>query len=150
MTNRIILSLSGVLLSTTLFAFPCFYTLAKSNCWVDYDVTVNVYDTKNNQLLKTVVVPKGKAFVREAFVCEAGQTLNYTATFTPKIWENEIGAVYNAQHYWALPVELTAKTKAWEVSVCYPDAFAEVPFPPQASGNCKCDFASIPVIPPQP
>jgi len=140
--------LGAVLFSTKIFAFPCFFTLVKDSCWTDYDVTVTVHDVINEQTILTVTVPKGKSWVREAFTCQPNQKLKYTAIFSPAIWENSEGKVYNAQHYWALPETITAAQKAWDIPVCYPEAFAEVPFPPKASGNCKCDLNSIPPIPP--
>ena len=140
--------ISCALFSSKLLAFSCFYTLVKDSCWTDYTVTVVVTNVDTNKKLVTVTVPKGQSWARQAFSCEPNEKLNYTATFEPTIWENGKGALYKAQHYWALPDEPTAKQKAWDIPVCYPSAFAEVPFPPAAGGNCKCDFKSVPPIPP--
>lgn len=145
--NRNVVSWCCLFFSTPLMAFPCFFTLAKDSCWIDYDVTVVVTDADTSQQVLSINVPKGKSWTRQAFTCQTNQKLLYTATFEPTIWDNGKDAVYSAQHYWALPSAPTSKEKAWEIPVCYPAAFAAVPFPPNVSGNCQCDFDSIPAIP---
>jgi hypothetical protein len=139
--------LCSTLLSTQSMAFPCFFTLVKDSCWTDYTVTVNVTDVDTNQTIISVSVPEGQTWVRQPFTCQPSQKIVYTATFEPAIWENSEGVIYKAKRYWALPSTITPKQKAWEVPVCFPAAFAEVPFPPKVIGNCKCDFSSVPAIP---
>ena len=146
MITRKLFFVSALIVSNQSLAFPCFFTLAKDNCWINYDVTVLVIDVQSQQQILSVTIPKGKAWVREPFVCQPNQKLDYTATFSPIIWEGSEGVIYKAQHYWMLPAAPTAIQKAWEIPVCYPSAFSEVPYPPTASGHCKCDFTSIPAI----
>lgn len=138
--------LLAMLLSSSIWAFPCFFTLAKDNCWINYDVTVVVVDSKSQQPILSVNIPKGKSWVREPFVCQPGQELEYSATFSPVIWEKSEGTVYKALHYWVLPDAPMAQQKAWDIPVCYPSAFSEVPYPPTATGHCRCDFSNIPPI----
>ncbi|MGC1182370.1 hypothetical protein [Legionella sp.] len=145
----LMLTLSG-LFANPLWAITCYYTLAKDNCWIKYNVTVQVVDTSTDEVLTTVTVPAGKSWARVTFPCKTnGQKLIYKAQFTPPIWESEKGHVYTAKNYWSLPKVVNPGDSAWNVSVCYPSDFSEVPYPPEATGNCKCDFSSIPEIPPK-
>lgn len=134
---------------TQSFAFPCYFTLVKDSCWTNYEVTVQVIDTDTQRQILTATIPKGKSWLRQPFSCQPAQKINYTATFKPVIWEHEADKVYSAKRYWMLPDAIRPDQSAWEVSVCFPAAFSTVPYPPDASGNCVCDFASIPAIPPE-
>jgi len=130
-------------------AFPCFLTVVKDRCWAEYNVSVTVYNTKDDASLMTVVVPKGKSWMRKSFVCEHAQKLRFAASFTPNIWETDKGVVFAAKSYWTLPETIPLKDTAWEIPICYPDAFPGVPFPPRATGRCGCDFSVVTPIPPQ-
>jgi len=98
----ITLSLS-LMSSSSLWAFTCYYTLAKDSCWTNYNVSVDVMDAVTDTVLTTVVVPSGKNWTRQAFDCQPGQKLMYKAIFSPIIWESEKGKVYPAKDYWSLP-----------------------------------------------
>ncbi|WP_419420900.1 hypothetical protein ACNVED_06270 [Legionella sp. D16C41] len=150
MKKRIFFGLGGLIFSSQLFAFQCYFTLVKDSCWTDYAVTVKVLDALNNDNnLLTITVPKGQAWGRLPFTCQPNQKLLYQASFEPSIWENQKGEVYNAINYWTLPPAIKTGQSAWEIPVCYPRAFSEVPLPPQATNNCTCDFKNIPPIPPK-
>lgn len=130
-----------------LWAFTCYYTFAKANCWTKYNVTVDVIDAKSTKVLTTVTVPAGKSWTRASFNCETnGQTLMYRAQFSPVIWDNDKGKVFYAKNYLSLPHEVNPKDSAWNISVCYPKDFSQVPIPPNATYDCACDFSTIPVI----
>ncbi len=129
------------------WAFTCYYTLAKDNCWTDYTVTVDVINSKTGSPLTTVTVPKGEQWSRQMFECEPDLKLMYTARFSPVFWQSDIGKTYSAQNFWSLPSKINPGDSAWNVSVCYPADFSQVPMPPQAIASCKCDFTSIPAIP---
>ncbi|MFJ1268278.1 hypothetical protein ACD661_06895 [Legionella lytica] len=145
----LILSLT-YLFASPLWAITCYYTLAKDNCWLKYDVTVEVLDAISAKELTTITVPAGQAWGRVTFPCETnGQKLMYRARYSPYFWESEKGKVYSAKNYWSLPNEVKPGDSAWNVSVCYPSDFAAVPLPPEATNNCQCDFSNIPVIPPK-
>ena len=133
-------------LTTTAFAFPCYITLVKDSCWTNYDVTVQVVDSQKEGALVTVKVPKGKSWTREKFDCQTRQGLNYKATFLPYIWESEKDKVYTNKTTLFLPETISKGAQAWNIDVCYPEKFAEVPLPADATANCKCDFASIPPV----
>lgn len=143
-----ILSLSA-LFTSPLWAITCYYTLAKDNCWLKYNVSVQVIDALTTKVLTTATVPAGQAWTRVTFPCDVGQKLTYHAQFTPFIWESEKNKVYEAKNYWSLPSAVNPGDTAWNVSVCYPSDFSETPMTPEATNSCACDFNSIPVIKPQ-
>ncbi len=143
-----ILSLSS-LITSPLWAITCYYTLAKDNCWLKYNVSVQVIDALTTKVLTTVTVPAGQSWARVTFPCEIGQKLTYHAQFTPFIWESEKHKVYEAKNYWSLPNAVHPGDTAWNVSVCYSSDFSEVPMTPEATNSCACDFKSIPIIKPQ-
>ena len=143
-----ILSL-GLVISSPLWAITCYYTLAKDNCWTKYNVSEDVMDAATGKVLTTVIVPAGKSWIRQTFPCVPGEKLMYRAQFSPIIWESEKGKVYYAINYWSLPNNVNAGDSAWNVSVCYPADFGQVPLPPEATNTCKCDFSNIPAIPPK-
>ncbi|MBI2785523.1 MAG: hypothetical protein HYX60_04120 [Legionella longbeachae] len=149
MLKRVFILILSFLSSSSLWAITCYYTLAKDNCWLKYNVFVDVMDSTTDKVLTTVTVPAGKLWVRQTFPCEPGGKLMYRARFTPAIWENEIGKTYTARNYWSLPNNVNPGETAWNISVCFPSDFSQVPLPPDASNNCKCDFNNIPIIPPK-
>ncbi len=138
-----------LLSSTSSWSFTCYMTMVKDNCWKDYNVMVDVNNSRTGDKMLTITVPKGDLWNRQMFDCDAGLKLMYIARFSPVFWEKDVGKTYPALNFWSLPNEIHPGDSAWNISVCYPKDFALVPMPPQATGNCKCDFASIPIIPPK-
>jgi len=143
---RFIIFTVATLFSTSLFAFNCYITFVKDSCWTNYNVVVKVLDSEANKVLTTVTIPKSTSWKRQQFQCKPGQKLFYSATFTPIFWQSEKGVSYLAKKYWYLPAKIEKNQLAWNLSVCFPKHFSEVPFPPDAEGNCKCDFKSIPPL----
>jgi hypothetical protein len=150
MLRKLLFLSVSCLFASPLWAITCYYTLAKDNCWLKYNVTVEVMDALSAKVLTTATVPAGKSWTRVTFPCETnGQKLMYRAQFSPSIWDSEKGKVYMAKNYWSLPNGVNEGDSAWNVSVCYPSDFSEVPMTPEATGSCACDFSSIPEIPPK-
>lgn len=149
MRRNCLILLSSLCFSAPLYAFPCFITLAKDNCWANYAVTVTVLDAVTNQQLTVATIPAGQNWVRQAFACQPAQKLMYLATFSPAIWEKDAGKSYHALQYWSLPATAQSGETAWNIPVCYAADFSEVPLPPTATGQCQCNFKEIPPIPPQ-
>lgn len=143
------LSLSGLLIAVPVFAFPCFLTVAKDTCWTNYDVQVVAIDAKTNDKIVTVDIPKGKSWGRASFTCSPAQRFFYQAIYKPVFWQSEVGKVYMSMRYWSLPGAIGPGDTAWNIPICFPANFAAVPFPPDAQGNCKCDWTNVPAIPPQ-
>lgn len=150
MIRKSIISLLLTSITAPVYAFPCFFTLAKDNCWTNYDVTVRVFDSVTNQTLLNIEVPDGQSWARGQFECHTAQSLMYQATFKPIFWQADEGKKYMALRYWFLPGSIGQGVTAWEIPVCFPADFSAVPFPPEAEGSCKCDFTGIPAVKPQP
>ncbi|MDP3269368.1 MAG: hypothetical protein Q8M40_10010 [Legionella sp.] len=138
----------GMILTIPVWAINCFFTLAKDSCWTGYNVVVDVIDARTNQILTTVTVPAEKSWTRQSFVCEPSQKLMYHARFTPVFWQSDEGKTYLAKRFWSLPSIINQGDSAWNLSVCFASDFALVPFPPNATGNCACDFKDIPKLEP--
>lgn len=136
--------LLGLMGLSSSYAFNCYFTAAKDNCWLNYSVTISVIDAKTNKTLQTVVIGAGEPWQRIQFNCQPGQNLNFQASFFPVFWQGDEGKTYSAKQYKLLPSSPNAGQTAWNVSICYSGDFAGVPIPPQATGNCGCDFKSIP------
>ncbi len=149
MMNRIFALFLTLSCSTPLWSFNCYFTLAKDSCWTNYNITVDVVDDTTSTVLTTVSVPSGTPWVRQQFTCQPAQKLMYKARFTPIFWQSDANKTYSADRFWFMPGTINPGDKAWELPVCFPSNFAEVPFPPDATGNCKCDFSVIPTIKPQ-
>lgn len=143
---KIISGIIGLALSGNLFAFQCYLTVAKDNCWATYDVTVNVIDSSNNNVMGTVIIPQGQSWARQPFTCQPGQTLAFNATFSPTFWNGQEGKVFAGQRYWTLPKAAAATEVAWNIELCYSSQFASVPMPPEATNICHCNLKDIPPI----
>jgi len=136
--------------STPIWSFNCYITLAKDSCWTNYNVTVDVIDVASSTVLTTVKIPSGTSWAREKFVCRPLQKLIYQAQFTPVFWEGDEGKTYSAERFWFMPSTINPGDTAWTIPVCFPKAFAQVPFPPDAkTANCACDFTNIPEVKPE-
>ncbi len=137
-----------LLLPNLSFAFPCYLTVAKDNCWKDFDVTITVSDARTLKKIKTILIPKGALWERQLISCETGQNLVYNASYSPKIWDTEkAGQLYSAKRVWTLPASIKAGVSAWEVSICFAKQFSEVPTSLNQVNSCTCDFSTIPPIP---
>ncbi len=147
---RLLMMIGAIMSNSTAWSFDCYYTLAKDSCWTNYNVSVNVIDGTTSTNLVTVNAPAGTAWVRQKFSCQPTQKLMYIAQFTPVFWQADIGKTYSATRYWFMPEAINSGDSAWNIPVCFPADFALVPLPPDAKGDCKCDFSVIPDIAPKP
>lgn len=146
--NKWWVALNVSVISFNVQAFPCYLTVAKDSCWQDYNVKITAIDTANSKELVTINIPEGKAWGRGKFECAAKQVLAFRASFTPVFWQNDVGKVYFGQHYWVLPYQTYSNETAWNINLCYPEQFAEVPLPPVGGENCKCNMQDIPPVGP--
>lgn len=84
MLARYVIFIFSLISSSSLWAeITCYYTLVKDNCWIKYDVSVDVMDAISAKTLTTVTVPIGKSWTRQTFPCQPGQKLMYRARFSP-------------------------------------------------------------------
>lgn len=142
-------NLWGVALSTMLFAegalaFPCFITMVKDSCWTDYTVTIEVLDAEKDNILTTIVIPKGESWSRGRFEARPKHHFMLRAKFEPAFWAADAGKMYYAAHYWILPDAVQGKTTALHISACYPEGFSGVPLPPKADSTCACPKPDMP------
>lgn len=147
--HKLFTILAGIGLVAQVHAFPCFITMVKDNCWTNYNLNVVVTNPTTGKTVTTVSVPQGTAWARQQFNCQPADVLAFTATFDPVFWQNDVGKTYAAQHEWTLPKNITKGETAWNITVCYPAEFSEVPMPPEAGSNCVCNTKDIPPVPPQ-
>jgi len=147
--HKTVIMLSGVCFSIQAWAFPCFVTLVKDSCWLNYNVTMSIVNATTGKLITSIIVPEGQSWTRASFACQPRDTMSFSAIFTPVFWETDKGKIYPGQHDWQLPQTINAGETAWNINVCYPAEFAEVPMPPEANNQCKCDMAKIPPVKPQ-
>ncbi len=129
------------------FAFTCYATLMKGECWKNYDVSITMRDGATTKVIMQAELKKETLWVRKKFECNPGQSLGFTATFSPKIWKDNKDERYYKKSFISLPETIKSTDSAWEVSVCFPREFSEVPIPPESSGDCSCKIANkIPKI----
>jgi hypothetical protein len=138
--------LIGMNLSGLLHAFTCHITIVKDNCWSDYDLNLEVFETRNEHTLLQTTLFEGKTYIRKTFECHAKQEISYKATFSPLIWEKDKDKVYYAKQSITLPEEVHPGEKAWTIDVCFSKQFSNVPMPPTAGQRCECDFDHLPPI----
>lgn len=136
--------LLSLLLSSQVHAVKCYFTLVKENCWKSYDLTVDVLDAKTRKVKATLMVPENRLWYRQEFECKPGDTLALVAKFSPIFWAGDENKTFSGQRYWKLPETVKPGETGWNVTVCFPKSFANVPLPPDATGSCTCDVASIP------
>ncbi len=148
--ERIAKLLCNILLLNFIFmckanALSCYITIVKDSCWKNYDLYVTVNNAETGAKLGEIAVYQGKQWGRAKFDCTPGITLELEAKYSPDIWSGDSEKVFKAIRFWKLPKKPTnAEALGWNVSVCYPKWFADVPMPPDASGDCKCDMQAVP------
>ena len=108
-----------------------------------------IIDEDTKKQVTMVEIPKNEFWGRQTFNCEPGQKLMSQAIYDPIFWDSEKGKVYTSKRFLALPTSIKPDDKAWNISVCFPNDFSSVPFPPDANGNCGCDFSKVPPVPAQ-
>ncbi len=144
--SKLVMMLVGVCGLAQVHALPCYITIAKDNCWTNYNVNIDIVDTLSVKVIASMSMPEGTPWVRQEIVCQPGQTVQVKATFSPVFWESDVGKVYFGRRYWSFPQQLDAGESALSMTICYANDFAAIPLPPDASGQCACDINSIPAI----
>ncbi|MDF1758858.1 MAG: hypothetical protein P1U74_11290 [Legionellaceae bacterium] len=135
-----------LLLSSQAQAVQCYITVVKGSCWKDYDVTISALNAETSNKVVDVVIPKGQLTARAPFTCQPGDTLSMSSKFSPEFWKGDEMKVFKAIRFWALPEKAESNTIGWNVSVCFPQGFSDVPQPPESSGQCECDMESVPKL----
>lgn len=147
-TMKKVLSLVLFFMSSHVFAYNCYFTAIVGHCWKNFDVTLSVLNNRTNKELASISVPKGKIWARTKIQCETNQSFLYQATFKPKIWKNNPKTLYSAKTIYHTPDTIRKKTTAWVIPICFPNDFAGVPLPPNATSMCDCSevIHSVPPV----
>lgn len=149
----VVLFLAALFFSTNSLAFTCFLTMVKAPCWKPYALNVELSDAQTGKLIRTTKVAENQLWVRDKFECKPGATLAMEATFSPVFWASDVGRIFKGLRYWKLPDTIIINKKihetGWNVTVCYPTEFSDVPQPPSSNTNCDCDYSTIPPVKPQ-
>lgn len=130
----------------TAWSVPCTISLVKASCWKDYDVKVDVTDLGSDKKIASVSAPKGMMYGRINFDCQPKQGLSQTATFSPIIWDADKGKSYHAIRLWYMPESEPSVGNRWEIKVCFPKHFSNVPLPQGDVSYCGCDFNVLPSL----
>jgi hypothetical protein len=144
--RRWIAGLLMLVLVANCHAVSCYFTVAKEDCWKDYDVKISIWDNKIEKQLVILHLPKGELWKRVRFECHPKQSFRYTASYSPEIWKGQANKVYHGKKTMALPLEVKPGEAAWHLRLCYSDAFNGVTLPPGASKACQCDWSKIPEV----
>lgn len=146
---KFMLLITSWFFSMYLWAFPCFLTLVKDNCWTNYNLSVTLSDAVSPNVIATINIPQGQSWSRQAFECQPSETLSVIASFTPEFWQSDKGKTYPGRRNWQLPSTVSSGDTAWNITICYASDFLSIPLPPEASGNCVCETDNIPPVKPQ-
>lgn len=147
--RRLMVMFSGVCLFIQVHAFPCYITMVKDNCWLNYNVNVDIVDVSTEKVVATMTIPEGKPWDRKEIACQPKQTVKLKATYSPAFWAKEAGKFYYGKREWSFPEEIKKGDAAWNMILCFASDIEEVSLPPEVSGPCVCDMKDIPAIEPR-
>ena len=135
-----------LLLSSQIWAVQCYFTIAKSPCWKDYDIDVTLMDMDTQQVLQTIRVAKDSPYQRVNVECTPAEVFSAYAQFSPVVWEQDKDKKFPGVRFWAMPRTPPAPGAVWEIDICYPGHFSGVPLPRTDIKDCGCDFSHIPAL----
>ena len=99
---------------------------------------------------RTINILKNFSTINPSIVLKPGNTIALAAKFSPVFWEGDDGKTFQGQRYWKLPDVIKPGETGWNVTVCFPAQFADVPAPPAGNSHCHCNFTNIPkIVPPK-
>ncbi len=126
-------------LTSPSYAFKCYITVMKSECWNKHKVSFRVVDNLTEQnILRNIQLNKDTLWVRKEFQCKAAQGLVPKVRFSPHVWESEKNSEFSTKRVWFLPLKIDENSEAWNVPICFPSDFASVPMLPDATKECDC------------
>jgi|GEM_PF-741500 len=135
-----IMSLVLLLFAGQAFAVNCKIIVAKNTCWNNYEIKVRMLDALTLKEYAVIDVPKGQHYTVKEMQCESGKQVFFRASFKPVIWQNQKGDFYQTKRFWDVPQALVKDAKHWEVKLCFPRDFDNVPIPPGDLHDCQCKF----------
>lgn len=125
------------------YAIDCYFTVAKDNCWLNYDVKINIINNALDRTIAVVDIPKGESWKRVRMQCEPKQSFRFLATYSPEFWVGQEGKKYSGKRRISLPLTIKKDEIAWNIPICYMADFIGVPIPPAANKACLCDWSKI-------
>jgi hypothetical protein len=142
--STLMLNLFFVSLSWADGNFPCILRLAKTDCWPNYQITLQPMDAETNQPLGKPVVLDKNAYETEVLIpCQPEQEISFVATTLPTVWGATPDTQYPSTHFWETPQQLPGGANRWIVSVCFAADFSSVPLPLSEKASCTCQFPPI-------
>lgn len=124
--------------------YPCILRLAKTDCWPNYQITVQPIDANTQQPIGNPVVLDKNAYETEVLIpCQAQQEISFVATTLPAVWGATQSTQYLSSHFWESPQQLPPGANRWIVSVCFASDFSSVPVPLSQKATCTCTFPAI-------
>lgn len=134
------------LVSSQIWAVQCYFTIAKSDCWKDYDVDVTIMDTNTEEVVQTAHIAKNSPYTRVNFECNPKQIFSVYAQFSPTIWTQDKNKKYSGVRFWAMPETAPQPGTIWGIDICYPTQFSDLPLPKTTISDCSCNFEAIPAL----
>lgn len=137
-----------IILLVSLFSFVtalasdsmvCQVHLTKPACWQKFDVKIMLLNGTTLKVLDTYHL-KDNPVLTKKFDCKPGEVITFASSFDPSIWHNDKYKIFNAQGSWQVPQTLKKGISAWQVNICFPDAFQDVPMPITTQPEtCTCN-----------
>lgn len=131
--------------STQASAMQCYLTLMQGKCWQNYEITIQAVDgISGDEITKPITLsakkgdPMDKFWKRVPFDCKAKEGISLKASFSPPIWATDKDKIYPGTEIIYLPETIKKGIFAWNVPVCFPSSFENIPIPPSATDNCDC------------
>ena len=134
--------------TTSGFALQCTIKVQKADCWANYNVMIGVRTNAGGGTRTAVLTKKTKkkeAVFEKTVVlpCKVGNRLIYSAKFNPPLWDDEKKDAIVAQNQAISVPQVTEKTTAVAMTICYPEDFKNAPFPYEYTPSCECKSSKV-------
>lgn len=124
--------------------YPCVLRLAKTDCWPDYQITVQPIDASTGKPIGSpVVLEKNSSEIEVLIPCEAEQDISFKAMTLPAVWGATENTQYPSTQFWESPEQLPSGANRWIISLCFASDFSSVPIPLSQKATCVCTFPKI-------
>lgn len=116
--------------------YNCVVVVSKNPQWSQYDVNISLHDFLTQRPIMTFHLPKASAksqslnMASAHFDCSQYQEIQFYATFSPPIWQNQANKVYSSTIVWNITQQLAALKNGQnqlQIQVKFPEQFANVP-----------------------
>ncbi len=136
-----VISMQAVAANTN---FPCVLRVAKTDCWPNFQISVQPIDANTQEPLgKPVVIDKNTNETEVLIPCHPKQEISFVATTLPAVWGATSDTQYPSNHFWETPEQLPSNADRWIISLCFATDFSSVPIPLSQKATCVCSFPQI-------